>query len=228
MTILAPAPPISPKLYSCLMAPTAPPAFRWRGDNKGGATKSTLAAGILAEMVDAGITHRDTKGIQTKIQELQASYTKASNFLRGTGAGILDEDVQDGSMTLSGMSFHSIYLHILADHPFAFSAATLMKMCRYWDVLYPIMGAQTCTNPDKRVNESSCHHASDRLKQHNFPGKMTIEQHLTQQDGKGSQIGQHSLTTLTCGNMDDRSTPFDGSTTQEHLHIPRTQDLSQL
>ncbi|KNZ62569.1 uncharacterized protein VP01_12547g1, partial [Puccinia sorghi] len=62
---------------------------RWQGDNKGGATKLTLAVGILAEMVDAGITHQDTKGIQTKIQELQASYTKASDFLRGTGSGIL-------------------------------------------------------------------------------------------------------------------------------------------
>ncbi|KNZ61983.1 uncharacterized protein VP01_1328g3 [Puccinia sorghi] len=72
---------------------------RWQGDNKG-ATKSTLAVGILAEIVDSSITHQDTKGIQTKIQELQASYTKASNFLRGIGSGILDKDVQDGSTNL--------------------------------------------------------------------------------------------------------------------------------
>ncbi|KNZ50036.1 hypothetical protein VP01_4633g1 [Puccinia sorghi] len=60
-------------------------------------------------------------------------------------------------------------------------------------------------------------------KQHKFPGKMTTEQHLMQQDGKGSQISQHSLTKLTCGNQDDRSTPFDGSTIRKHLHTPRTQ-----
>ncbi|KNZ58109.1 uncharacterized protein VP01_199g16 [Puccinia sorghi] len=77
-------------------------------------------------MVDAGITHQDTKGISTKIQELQASYTKVNNVLCGTGAGILDEDVQDGSTTL---------------------LAALTNMCRYWDVLHPIMGAQTCANP---------------------------------------------------------------------------------
>ncbi|KNZ48076.1 hypothetical protein VP01_592g17 [Puccinia sorghi] len=103
---------------------------RWRGDNKGGATKSTLAAGILAEMVDTGIiTHQDTNGIQTNIQELQVSYTKVSDFLCGTGAGIPDEDVQDGS--------------------------TALWMCRYWDVLHPIMGAQTCTNP-LVTSESTC------------------------------------------------------------------------
>ncbi|KNZ56899.1 putative signal peptide protein [Puccinia sorghi] len=56
---------------------------------------------------------------------------------------------------------------------------------------------------------------------HHFPGNMRTEQHLTQQDGRGSQIGQP---TLTSGNQDDRSTPFDGSATPEHLCIPRTQD----
>ncbi|KNZ48069.1 hypothetical protein VP01_592g10 [Puccinia sorghi] len=67
---------------------------RWQGDNMGGATKSTLAAGILAEMVDAGITHRDTK-------------------------------------------------------------AALTKMCRYWDVLHPIMGARTCANPPVKSESTS-------------------------------------------------------------------------
>ena len=46
---------------------------RWRGDNKGGASKSTLANEILQEMIDAGIHHCDAKGIQTKIQELHVN-----------------------------------------------------------------------------------------------------------------------------------------------------------
>ena len=75
---------------------------KWRGDIKGGATKTALANEILAEMKKVGITHRDAKGIQTKIQELQTSYGKASDFLCGSGAGLLDEDVENGTTTLSG------------------------------------------------------------------------------------------------------------------------------
>ncbi|KNZ60169.1 hypothetical protein VP01_15g3 [Puccinia sorghi] len=52
---------------------------------------------------------------------------------------------------------------------------------------------------------------------------MTTEQHLMQQDERGSQIGQHSWTKPTHGYQDDRDTLFDASTTPEHLHIPRIQ-----
>jgi hypothetical protein len=45
---------------------------RWRGDTKAGSTKSALANQILSLMANCGITHRDNKGIQTKIQELQS------------------------------------------------------------------------------------------------------------------------------------------------------------
>ena len=76
---------------------------KWRGDTKGGATKTALATKILAEMKKNGINHRDAKGIQTKIQELQISYGKASDFLRGSGAGLLDEDIANGTTTLPGM-----------------------------------------------------------------------------------------------------------------------------
>ncbi|PLW56575.1 hypothetical protein PCANC_01468 [Puccinia coronata f. sp. avenae] len=51
--------------------------WRWRGNKKHGSTKSALANKILALMVDAGITHQDNKGIQTRIQDLQLSYSKA-------------------------------------------------------------------------------------------------------------------------------------------------------
>ncbi|PLW30294.1 hypothetical protein PCASD_19992 [Puccinia coronata f. sp. avenae] len=55
--------------------------WRWRGDTKHGSTKSALANEILALMVDAGITHQDNKGIQTRIQDLQLSYSKACDYL---------------------------------------------------------------------------------------------------------------------------------------------------
>ncbi|KNZ61708.1 hypothetical protein VP01_13690g1, partial [Puccinia sorghi] len=50
------------------MGKTASNYQHWRGDNKGRANKTTLANEILTEMAKAGITHRDVKGIQTKIQ----------------------------------------------------------------------------------------------------------------------------------------------------------------
>jgi len=80
---------------------------RWRGDTKGGANKTTLANEILNEMVKSGITHRDVKGIQTKIQELQTSYGKACDFLRGSGAGILDKDIEEGTTTVPGKPLYS-------------------------------------------------------------------------------------------------------------------------
>ena len=84
------------KLYSTGLEP--------RGTIKiGGATKTALATKILAEMKKNSINHRDAKGIQTKIQELQISYGKASDFLRGLGTGLLDEDIANGTTTLSGM-----------------------------------------------------------------------------------------------------------------------------
>ncbi|PLW43955.1 hypothetical protein PCASD_06515 [Puccinia coronata f. sp. avenae] len=73
---------------------------RWRGDTKGGLSKSALANEILDEMAKEGITHWDNKGIQKRIQDLQTSYGKARDYLRGTGAGLLDEDLENGTTTL--------------------------------------------------------------------------------------------------------------------------------
>ncbi|KNZ62404.1 putative signal peptide protein [Puccinia sorghi] len=69
-----------------------------------------------------------------------------------------------------------------------------------------------------------CHHGTDRsLEIVQIPRQYDNRAALAQQDGKGSQFSQHSLTTLTRSNQDDRSTPFDGSTIPEQLNIPRTQ-----
>ncbi|KNZ47930.1 uncharacterized protein VP01_603g11 [Puccinia sorghi] len=53
-------------------------------------------------MVNTGITHRDKKGIQTKIQELQTLYSKARNFQGKTGSGLLDDAIANGTSTLPG------------------------------------------------------------------------------------------------------------------------------
>ncbi|PLW42087.1 hypothetical protein PCASD_11929 [Puccinia coronata f. sp. avenae] len=99
---------------------------RWRGDTKGGLSKSALANKILDEMAKAGITHRDNKGIQTRIQDLQISYGKARDYLRGTGAGLCDEDIENGTTTLQ---------------------AALEKRCKFYDELHAIMATRTCADP---------------------------------------------------------------------------------
>ncbi|KNZ59685.1 hypothetical protein VP01_1680g4 [Puccinia sorghi] len=79
---------------------------------RSGSTKADLANKILS--------------IVTKIQELQTSYSKASDFQRNTGSGLLDDNIENGTSTLP---------------------AALVKICKYWDELDPIMGAQTVSNP---------------------------------------------------------------------------------
>ncbi|KAA1075420.1 hypothetical protein PGT21_050309 [Puccinia graminis f. sp. tritici] len=99
---------------------------RWRGDTKSGSTKAALANEILSLMADCGITHRDNKGVQTKIQELQNAYSKASDFLRNTGSGLQEEDLANGTKTLE---------------------MALVKICKYWDELHPIMATRTVASP---------------------------------------------------------------------------------
>ncbi|KNZ52915.1 hypothetical protein VP01_33g8 [Puccinia sorghi] len=100
---------------------------KWRGDTKGGATKTTLANEILGEMTKNGITHRDAKGIQTKIQELQASY---------------------GAPTTQPPP---IMFTLDSADP---SNVSLAKRCQYWDELDPIMALQTCANPPAPYDSS--------------------------------------------------------------------------
>ena len=100
-------------------------------------------------MVKSGITHRDVKGIQTKIQELQTSYGKACDFLRGSGAGILDEDIKEPRAPQQYQV--SLFIQILQvlhlkTHDLLFPAA-ITKRCRYWDELHPVMSLRTCANP---------------------------------------------------------------------------------
>ncbi|PLW48527.1 hypothetical protein PCASD_04235 [Puccinia coronata f. sp. avenae] len=100
----------------------------WDKDGKAGygSIKLALANKILTLMAQAGITHQDNKGIQTKIQELQTSYSKGSDFLHNAGSGLQDKDIDNGTTTLN---------------------AALTKICRYWDELHPIMALHNVSNP---------------------------------------------------------------------------------
>ncbi|POV97687.1 hypothetical protein PSHT_14458 [Puccinia striiformis] len=113
---------------------------RWRG-NKTGSTKQAIANEILALLVGAGITHRNQKGVLTKIQELQSSYMKASDFHHNTGSGLQDNDIANGTHTLQ---------------------MALLKRCKYWDELHPVMATRTAANP-LHTNESPDLEAPDLL-----------------------------------------------------------------
>ncbi|KAI9628580.1 hypothetical protein KEM48_011536 [Puccinia striiformis f. sp. tritici PST-130] len=113
---------------------------RWCG-NKTGSTKQAIANEILALLVGAGITHRNQKGVLTKIQELQSSYMKASDFHHNTGSGLQDNDIANGTHTLQ---------------------MALLKRCKYWDELHPVMATRTAANP-LHTNESPDLEAPDLL-----------------------------------------------------------------
>ncbi|EHS62621.1 uncharacterized protein PGTG_22617 [Puccinia graminis f. sp. tritici CRL 75-36-700-3] len=91
---------------------------RWLWDSKLGSIKSPSINEILDTMIGSGITHRDHKGIQTKIKELHSFYAKVRDLLSHTRSGILDEEIKNGTIKLP---------------------ATLAEMSQYWDELRPMM-----------------------------------------------------------------------------------------
>ncbi|OAV85363.1 hypothetical protein PTTG_30580 [Puccinia triticina 1-1 BBBD Race 1] len=95
---------------------------RWRGDLEEGKTKKSLCSEILQIMIASGITHRITQ----KISDLQSLYNTARDWKRNTGAGILESDAVNGVKTVEDQ------VHFL---------------CRYWDILDPVMGSRSVAEP---------------------------------------------------------------------------------
>ncbi|KAA1105797.1 hypothetical protein PGT21_019927 [Puccinia graminis f. sp. tritici] len=99
---------------------------RWRGDNEKGMTKTRLCSEIVHIMNQKGIRHRDTKGVRQKIGDLQSSYNTARDFVKNTGEGIMAADELNG--------VHTVY-------------DCIYELCRYWNILDPIMAARSVTEP---------------------------------------------------------------------------------
>ncbi|KAI7949595.1 hypothetical protein MJO28_008416 [Puccinia striiformis f. sp. tritici] len=106
---------------------------RYRG-NTSGTTKVTMIQEVLDEMAAVGITHRNVKGVQTKIAELQGSYGKACDILRKTGSGVTDEDIRNGTSNLRITKL-------------AARTELILKACKYFDDLDPILSDRTSANP---------------------------------------------------------------------------------
>ncbi|KNZ50052.1 hypothetical protein VP01_4625g1, partial [Puccinia sorghi] len=128
---------------------------RWRGDLEEGKTKKSSCSKIIQMMNDNGINHRDAKGMYTSpffwflpMSNLQSSYKSACDWKQNTGAGILDSDVVNGVKAVDGTS---------AFHPVAHRFMNLIlfldqihALCRYWDILDPIMGSRSVAKPFTR------------------------------------------------------------------------------
>ncbi|OAV88932.1 hypothetical protein PTTG_28862 [Puccinia triticina 1-1 BBBD Race 1] len=106
---------------------------RWQGNKKKGLNKEALASEVVAIMKERGIDHRNNKDIQTKIQELQENYCKASNWLNNTGSGVLDEDIANGTNNVR---------------------AAVLKISKYHYELDEVMGDRTCTKPEALVDST--------------------------------------------------------------------------
>ncbi|OAV89052.1 hypothetical protein PTTG_28825 [Puccinia triticina 1-1 BBBD Race 1] len=91
---------------------------RWRGDKEKGKTKTRLCSEIVREMNLRGITHRDN--------DASANYGAFTDFLKNTGKGIMENDTINGVRTVQDR---------------------IHELCRYWDILDPIMGARSVTEP---------------------------------------------------------------------------------
>jgi hypothetical protein len=202
---------------------------RWRGDTKGGLSKSALANEILDKMAKAGITHWNNKGIQTRIQDLQTSYGKAHDYLRGTGAGLIDEDIENGTTTLQGEHSPEYSLgknRPLMLHHFIFKAA-LDKWCKFYDKLHAIMATRTCadpqhfrdsvtqTNPDL-LNGSTPNESRDSsLPRYSSPAPANLVLQTNKDTSNNANNNDHnrSIDTITptaCGGGSKRKLPSKG------------------
>ncbi|KAI9913358.1 hypothetical protein PsorP6_005573 [Peronosclerospora sorghi] len=99
---------------------------RWRGDTQKAISKESLAGEIVGLLKKKGITHLKNKGLRAKLQELQESYAKASDWKNQTGSGLEEKDLEDGTNAVQ---------------------VALTKMFKYWDVLHPIMSSRASNNP---------------------------------------------------------------------------------
>ncbi|KNZ44530.1 hypothetical protein VP01_9070g1, partial [Puccinia sorghi] len=111
---------------------------RWRGNLEEGKTKKSLCAEMIQRMKQNGIIHRDTK-VKSNfivlfliwfyvISDLQSSYNTSRDLIGNKGTGILESEASNGVKTVDEQ---------------------VDLLCRYWDLLDPMMGSsanqrQTC------------------------------------------------------------------------------------
>lgn len=103
---------------------TAPGNYeRWRdGKTQFGETREALCSQIKAEMARHGITHRENANIRTQMSELERSYDNAVAWLLQSG---YDGHLPAPSDVTSGADVE----------------AQVLRLCRYFHALDPIMGA---------------------------------------------------------------------------------------
>ncbi|KAL0078699.1 hypothetical protein F4703DRAFT_1741987, partial [Phycomyces blakesleeanus] len=90
----------------------------WKDGDSSGKTKEVLCSEIREIMVENDITNRSNGDIRSKIQYLHDKFKDATNFLNGTGQGILNDmdesgkTLEEAAKTLEGILVCSIYISI--------------------------------------------------------------------------------------------------------------------
>lgn len=124
---------------------TAPGNYaRWRsGKSQFGETREALCSEIKAEMKLHGILHRENANIRTQISELERSYEVARAWMakHGYASDSLRPSSDDEALADGGDAAASASANANGEAPSSRSAieSTVLRLCRYFHVLDPIM-----------------------------------------------------------------------------------------
>ncbi|KAL0081750.1 hypothetical protein J3Q64DRAFT_1643425, partial [Phycomyces blakesleeanus] len=89
----------------------------WKGGDSSRKTKETLCSEIKAILFENDITHQSNSDIRSKIQYLHDKFKDATDFINGTGQGILNDVDKNGNptaaaeKTLKGILIKLIYIY---------------------------------------------------------------------------------------------------------------------
>ncbi|KAH9122895.1 hypothetical protein LEN26_003459 [Aphanomyces euteiches] len=102
-------------------------------------SKEKVCQEIVQKLHAKGLHHRSSREVRSKINDLERSYRAARDWTNSTGEGIRDEDKELGET------------HV---------RTKILKICKHYDVLHPIMGDRPAarpifTNEEEENNEVS-------------------------------------------------------------------------
>ncbi|CAK4260797.1 unnamed protein product [Aphanomyces euteiches] len=102
-------------------------------------SKEKVCQEIVQKLHAKGLHHRSSREVRSKINDLERSYRAARDWTNSTGEGIRDEDEELGET------------HV---------RTKILKICKHYDVLHPIMGDRPAarpifTNEEEENNEVS-------------------------------------------------------------------------
>ncbi|KAH9085496.1 hypothetical protein Ae201684P_005204 [Aphanomyces euteiches] len=89
-------------------------------------SKEKLCQEIVNKFHDHGLSHRSSREVRSKINDLERSYRAARDWANTTGEGVREEDEELGQTNVR---------------------AKIIKICKHYDALHPIMGDRPSARP---------------------------------------------------------------------------------